>query len=59
MIDLRQLQIMYQQWQQGNEEFETRWADFVELASKQTGQAQLDIANALQRTRWFCWKREE
>jgi hypothetical protein len=59
MIDLQQLQIMYQQWQQGNEDYQRHWADFVEMASRHTGQAQLDIANALQRTLWFQWTREE
>ena len=59
MIDLRFLQTMYQQWMQGNAEYARDWMIFIEFASKHVNASQADILNALQKTYWFEWQREE
>jgi len=55
MSDLRFLQTIYEQWSCGQSNVAARWLDFVELASKQTGQAQDEIVRQLQKTYWFKW----
>jgi hypothetical protein len=55
MSDLRFLQTIYEQWACGQSNVALRWLDFVELASKQTGQAQDEIVRQLQKTHWFKW----
>jgi hypothetical protein len=59
MIDYRTLQTMYQQWCSGQSDAARRWLDFVEMAAKFAGVAQKDMAEALQKTLWFDWTREE
>lgn len=46
---------MYQQWQQGNQEYIQRWADFVELVARETKQSQDEVMRELQKTYWFHW----
>ena len=46
---------MYQQWQQGNEEYVAQWANFVEMAAAETKQSQDTIMRELQKTYWFKW----
>jgi curli biogenesis system outer membrane secretion channel CsgG len=58
-MNLQLIEIMYQQWQQGNEDYVRRWVDFVEMAAKQTQHTQLELVTALQKTNWFMWTREE
>ena len=55
MIDLRFLQIMYQQWEQGQSNAAYRYIDFIEMASKQTGVAQDQLMRELQKCYWFRW----
>jgi hypothetical protein len=52
-MDIRFLQIMYQQWCQGNEGAAFRYIDFIEMASKQTGIAQDQLMQELQKCYWF------
>jgi len=53
MIDIRFLQMMYQQWCQGVEDAAFRYVDFLEMASKQTGVAQDQLMRELQKCYWF------
>ena len=55
MIDLRFLQIIYQQWAQGQSNAAYRYIDFIEMASKQTGVAQDQLMRELQKCYWFKW----
>ena len=55
MLDLRFVQSMYQQWQQGNQEYIHRWADFVELVARETKTSQDQVMRELQKTYWFQW----
>jgi hypothetical protein len=59
MIDYRTIQTIYQQWCNGQHNAAVRWLDFVEMAAKFAGVAQKDMAEALQKTLWFEWTREE
>lgn len=52
-MDSRQLQNMYQQWMQDNEDYVRRWYDFVELVSKQYGVEMDEIIRKLQTCYWF------
>ena len=53
MVDLRLLQIMYQQWSDGQTNIAVRWMDFIELASRSTGLAQDQLMRELQKCYWF------
>lgn len=55
MIDLRQLQIMYQQWCNGQEQVVFLWAEFIEFAAKQTRYNISELESELKKTRWFEW----
>ena len=55
MIDLRQLEMIYQQWMQGNSAYIHRWAEFIELAAKLTGEPQDEVMRRLRTTYWFQW----
>ena len=59
MMDLRFLQMMYQQWSDGQQDVTGRWIDFVEFAAKHTKHTEEEIRQALQKTYWFQWRREE
>jgi len=49
----RELQIMYQQWCQGNPSHEFRWLDFVEMAARQFKQPESEVLRELQKHYWF------
>jgi len=53
MVDLRFLQMMYQQWSDGQTNIASRWIDFIELASRHTGLAQDQLMRELQKCYWF------
>jgi len=53
MVDLRFLQMMYQQWSDGQTNIASRWIDFIELASRSTGLAQDQLMRELQKCYWF------
>lgn len=55
MIDLRFLQMMYQQWSDGQSMLTSRWLDFIEFASRHTNQSKEDLEQALKKTYWFQW----
>lgn len=55
MIDLRFVQMMYQQWIQGNEEYTHAWREFIELAARQTHHTQEELLKELKNTNWFKW----
>jgi hypothetical protein len=59
MIDLRLLQIMYQQWCQGNSDIKYRWIDFVESSARSMAADPADVMRELQKCSWFDWEREE
>jgi hypothetical protein len=59
MINLNFLQMMYQQWSDGQSDVASRWVDFIEFAAKHTNDSQDAIRQALQKTYWFQWRREE
>jgi hypothetical protein len=52
------LQIMYQQWQQDNENYVYDWVRFVELASKEFKTPEDAVIRELQKQRWFHWPNE-
>jgi len=49
------LQHMYQQWQQGNENYVTDWVEFVELVAKELHAPEHEIIRQLQKCPWFQW----
>jgi len=53
MANVKQLELMYQQWIQENNSYIARWQDFVELAVRETGITASVIVNELDKTRWF------
>jgi hypothetical protein len=53
MIDMRSLEVMYQQWIQGNDAYVRRWVDFVELAAREYATTGDQIMKELQKCTWF------
>jgi len=53
MIDRRQLEIMYQQWIQGVEDYAHHWIDFVEMAARDQSTTADQIMKELQKCVWF------
>jgi hypothetical protein len=53
MVDERTLFHIYQQWMQGNEAYEHRWKEFVELVARQYGGNADEIMSVLQNVKWF------
>ena len=53
MVDQHQLEIMYQQWIQGMNDYAYRWIDFVEMAAKVNGTTADQIMRELQKCTWF------
>jgi hypothetical protein len=49
----RELQHMYQQWCQGNEDYNFRWLDFVEMAARYFKQPESEVIRELQKHYWF------
>ena len=56
MIDKRSLEIMYQQWQQGMEDYAYRWLDFEEMAARVNNTTADRIMKELQKCQWFIIK---
>ena len=52
------LQIMYQQWQQDNENYVLDWIIFVEIAAREYQTTQDEVIRQLQKCYWFHWPRE-
>ena len=44
---------MYQQWCQGNENYNFRWLDFVEMAARHFKQPESEVIRELQKHYWF------
>ena len=53
MIDRRQLEIMYQQWIQGVEDYAHHWIDFVEMAARDQSTTADQVMKELQKCVWF------
>lgn len=53
MVDRRQLEIMYQQWIQGMNDYAHHWIDFVEMAAQVNGTTADQIMRELQKCYWF------
>lgn len=53
MIDRRQLEIMYQQWIQGVEDYTHHWIDFVEMAARDQSTTADQVMKELQKCIWF------
>jgi len=53
LVDQHQLEIMYQQWIQGMNDYAYRWIDFVEMAAKVNGTTADQIMRELQKCTWF------
>jgi hypothetical protein len=51
--------MMYQQWSDGQHDVAGRWIDFIEFAARHTHQNTEELRQALQKTYWFKWRREE
>lgn len=52
-MNSRELQLMYQQWCQGNDDYNFRWLDFVEMAARQFNQPESEVLRELQKHYWF------
>jgi hypothetical protein len=52
------LQIMYQQWQQDNENYVLDWIAFVEIAAREYQTTQDEVIHQLQKCYWFHWPKE-
>ena len=53
MIDKRFLEIMYQQWIQGNDYYSNQWMDFAEIAARYNQTTVEEILKILETCRWF------
>ena len=52
-MNSRELQLMYQQWCQGNDDYNFRWLDFVEMAARHFKQPESEVLRELQKHYWF------
>ena len=55
-MDSRLLESMYQQWRQGNNDYQNRWTDFVLLAAKEFNAEPKEVMDILQKKWWFEWR---
>jgi hypothetical protein len=53
MVDKRFLEMMYQQWIQGNEFYASRWLDFAQLAANHNRTTTEEILKILDTCLWF------
>lgn len=53
MISNRELEHMYQAWQQGQEDYVRNWASFVEWAAKLNNTTGDVVMRELQKCHWF------
>ena len=49
----KELQMMYQQWCQGNDDYNVRWLDFVEMSARYFKQPESEVLRELQKHYWF------
>jgi len=56
LIDTRKLEIMYQQWIQGRDDWPHAWVEFVALAAKEFDESQVVVIKELQKHFWFNWQ---
>jgi ribosomal protein L20 len=56
MIDRRLLEIMYQQWIQGLDDYSHQWINFVEMAAREQSTTADKIMEELQKCQWFIIK---
>jgi len=54
----RQLQHIYQAWQQGNDHYERDWSYFVEYAAKRLNTTGDKVMQILHRCHWFKYTPE-
>ena len=54
----RQLQHIYQAWQQGNEDYKKNWSYFVEYAARELNIPGDQVMQILMRCDWFAYDRE-
>ena len=47
------LRLMYQQWQQGNNDYVSRWKDFASMAASASGMSVEIMSHLLQQFQWF------
>ena len=52
-MNSRELQLMYQQWCQGNDDYNFRWLAFVEMAARHFKQPESEVLRELQKRYWF------
>lgn len=55
-MNTRQAEIIYQQWQQNNNDYQVRWLDFVEIIVREFKMDEYTVMNELQKQRWFEWQ---
>lgn len=55
-MNTRQAEIIYQQWQQNNNDYQVRWLDFVEIIVREFNMDEYTVINELQKQRWFEWQ---
>ena len=56
MINARHMEIMYQQWIQGRDDWPHAWVEFVAMAAKEFSESEADIIKELQKHCWFNWQ---
>ena len=52
-MNSRELQLMYQQWCQENDDYNFRWLAFVEMAARHFKQPESEVLRELQKHYWF------
>jgi hypothetical protein len=55
-MNTRQAEIIYQQWQQNNNDYQVRWLDFVEIIVREFNMDEYTVITELQKQRWFEWQ---
>lgn len=55
-MDLRYAQTMYQQWRQNNNDYSTRWLDFVAIVVREFNISDYRAVSILQQQEWFEWQ---
>ena len=56
MINAQHLEIMYQQWTQGRDDWPHAGVEFVAMAAKECNESEVDIIKELQKHCWFNWQ---
>ena len=53
MVDKRFLEMMYQQWMQGNDYYASQWLDFAQLAANYNRTNIEEVLEVLNTCQWF------